>query len=88
MDCGNVSFLGGMIPDKCPPQFTFTISVQEIKCKVDVKDESIKEGGDNHIVQSIYRIVLSRHEEPDIALTGHYWEIVEFNKVGELQQLV
>ena len=50
LDCGNVNFLGGMIPDKSPPQFTFTIQVQEVSCKVNNKDESIKEGSDNRIL--------------------------------------
>jgi hypothetical protein len=59
-----------------------------VKCQVSTKDGSIKEGGEDHIVNTTYRFVLSRHEEPDIALTGHYWEIVEFNKVGETPQLV
>jgi hypothetical protein len=27
LDCGNIQFLGGQIPDKLPPQFTFTITV-------------------------------------------------------------
>lgn len=89
LDLKNVNFLGGQVPEKLPPQFTFTLEVQEINCKVDVKNEDeIKEGGEDNILQSTYRVVLSRHEEPDMALTGHYWEIVEFNKVGELQQLV
>jgi hypothetical protein len=39
-------------------------------------------------MQTTYRFVLSRRDEPDLALTGHYWEIVEFNKVGELAQIV
>jgi hypothetical protein len=59
--------------------------VQEINYKVNAKNENeIKEGGEDSIFQNTYRITLSRHEDPDLALTGHYWEIVEFNKVGEL----
>ncbi len=78
-----------MIPEKSNPQFTYTINVQEISCKVSVKDENeITEGSEDAIMSSTYRIVMSRHDEPDIALTGHYWEIVEFNKVGEVAQLV
>jgi len=89
LDAGSTNFTGGMVPEKQPPQFSFTINVQEIDCKVLLKDENeIKEGGDNNIMQNIYRIVLSRHDDPDIELTGHYWEIVEFQKVGELKQLV
>ena len=89
LDLKNVSFLGGQVPEKSPPQFTFTLEVQEINCKVNLKDENeIKEGSEDSIVQVTYRIVLSRHDDPDMAMTGHYWEIVEFNKVGELQQIV
>ena len=89
LDLRNVNFLGGQVPEKLPPQFTYTLEIQEINCKVSVKDENeVKEGSENAILQSTYRIVLSRHSEPDVALTGHYWEIVEFNKVGELAQIV
>lgn len=35
-------------------------------------------------MDSAYRFTLSRHDNPDLELTGHYWEIVEFTKVGEL----
>lgn len=48
----------------------------------------MKEGEQEKIMQNTYRIVIERHDEPDIGLTGHYWKIVEFNKLGELQQLV
>lgn len=51
---------------------------------MNIKDGSIKEGSDASITDSTYRIVLSRHDNPDIELTGHYWEIVEFNKINEL----
>jgi hypothetical protein len=30
-------------------------------------------------------MVLSRHPEPEIEVTGHYWEIVEFYKIGEVK---
>lgn len=88
LNINHPNFLGGQIPDKSPPQFSFTIEVQEIDCKVNVKDGSIKDGGEDRIIESVYRIVLSRHDNPDLETTGHYWEIVEFNKVGELQRLV
>lgn len=48
----------------------------------------MKEGSPRKIVDRAYRIVLSRHDEPDIATTGHYWEIIEFNKIGEVEKLV
>lgn len=62
LDLRNVNFLGGQVPEKLPPQFTYTIEIQEINCKVSVKDENeVKEGSENAILQSTYRIVLSRH---------------------------
>lgn len=89
LDSGNVQFLGGMVPEKQPPNFSFTINVQEINCKQKIKEpEEIHEGSDATILMSTYRFTLSRHTEPDIALTGHYWEIIEFAKQGELQQIV
>ena len=53
-----------------------------------MKDNTIKEGGINNIMDTAYRFTLSRHDNPDLELTGHYWEIVEFAKVGELQKIV
>ena len=40
------------------------------------------------IMQNTYRIVLAQHHEPNIEVVGHYWEIVEFYKIGEVRQLV
>lgn len=40
------------------------------------------------IMQNTYRIVLSRHHEPNVEVVGHYWEIIEFQKIGEVKQLV
>lgn len=53
-----------------------------------VKDGSITKGSDQSIVDSTYRITIMRHDDPDIELAGHYWEIVEFGKVGEVQKIV
>lgn len=78
-----------MLQERGVPAFSFTIITQEIDCKVSAKDEQeIKEGDDNKIVQTTWRVVLQRHDDPDIAVTGHYWEIIEFQKLGELQQIV
>lgn len=52
------------------------------------KDGSIIEGSENQIVNSSYRFVLGRHDDPDMALTGHYWEVLELQKIGEVAQLV
>ena len=65
--------------------------MQEFDAKVNLKtgedfeSETFKSKG---LIRSTYRVVLSLHPEPDIIITGHYWEIVEFYKIGEVKQLV
>ena len=89
LDCGQANFLGAQVGERGLAAFSFTIQVQEIDCRVDVKKPEVIKGGDeNKILSSTYRIVLSKHGEPDIAVTGHYWEIVEFQKLGEVAQIV
>ena len=39
------------------------------------------------IMNNTYRMVLSRHEEPDMEVTGHYWQITEFYKIGESRMI-
>jgi hypothetical protein len=56
--------------------------------RINLKDGTMKEGDSDNILDTTYRIVISRHDDPDIELTGHYWEIVEFNKVGEVKRLI
>lgn len=71
------------------PKFTFTITGQEINCKVSKKNpEQVVEGSMNDLEKSVYKITLARHDEPDMALTGHYWEVVEFEKHEAVKQLV
>lgn len=96
LNCGNAIFQGGQIADRMP-QFTYHIEVQEFDEKVRREDgepyipvdgEGKPVVGGPSIMQNTYRIALARHSEPDIELTGHYWEIVEFYKIGEVKQLV
>lgn len=53
-----------------------------------LKDGTDLDENDGTILDSTYRVVLSRHDNPDVELTGHYWEVVEFNKINELQKIV
>ena len=39
------------------------------------------------LMMNTYRIVLTIHEEPNIEVTGHYWEIIEFMKIGEVRMI-
>lgn len=42
----------------------------------------------NSITRCTYSFTLQRHSEPNIDITGHYWEFTEFQKLSELKQLV
>ena len=89
LDMTPVNFLGGQVSDKGPPNFSFTVNVQEINCKQKIKDpEEIHSGSESSILVTTYHFVLSRHDDPDIGLTGHYWELIEFAKQYELTQLI
>lgn len=62
------------------PSFTYIVETQEIDCKICTKKDThgeIKEGGDDNIMKNSWRITISRHEDPDIEVTGHYWEVTE-----------
>jgi len=37
------------------------------------EEEKVIEGSEDIILNSTYRLTISRHDDPDIALTGHYW---------------
>ena len=86
LDCGEASFNSGQMDQV--PSFTYIINTQEIDCKVNMKDGAVHEGSEDAIMKNSWRITLSRHEDPDIEVTGHYWEVTELAKVGELKQLV
>ena len=87
IDITDVNFIGGQVPEKSPPQFTFTIEIQEMDCKV-LADGTIHSGADDRMMKVAYRVILSRRDEPDIATTGHYWEIVECSVVNQVKQLI
>lgn len=90
LDCSQAFFQGAQIQEN-KPHFTYHFEVQEFDAKISLKDgadASSETHGDKGLINSTYRIVLSLHPEPDVAVTGHYWEIVEFYKVGEQKQLV
>lgn len=81
--------IGGGISENNAPKFSFTLSAQDINCKVSTKNpEEIVEGGDNDIEKGVYKITIRLHDEPDLATTGHYWEIIEFEKHEAVKQLV
>ena len=83
------NLVGGDILEDAKPRFVFTISAQEINWKVSKKNpEEIVEGNIHNLEKAVYKITIRRHDEPDMAHTGHYWEIVEFEKHEAVKQLV
>lgn len=84
LNCGHCFFQGGLIESRIP-QFIYHIEVQEFDAKVCAKTGDTLEGDNSsgRIMSNTYRIVLSRHEEPQMEITGHYWQITEFYKIGE-----
>ena len=87
--CMEPNLLEGRLGEDNKPRFTYTITMQDMNCKVSAKNpEEIVEGGENEIQQWIYKITVKLHDEADIAVTGHYWEIVEFERHDQRKQLV
>ena len=83
------SFIGGRIPEKSLPCFTFNITTQEIHCMLSRKEKNkIVDGADDRVMQNQYNFVLTRHQNPDIEVVGHLWEMTELQQVGALAQLV
>ncbi len=91
LNASNCMFQGGLIEERVP-QFIYHIECQEFDEKVNAKTgEKLEEiegvSNSSAIMNNSYRIVLSRHEEPDIEVTGHYWAITEFYKIGESRMI-
>ena len=85
LNCGRADFQGGQILERVPT-FSYHISVQEIDDKVNVKTgEDLENEAFSPILHNTYRIMLARHDEPNIEVTGHYWQIIEFYKLGEVR---
>jgi len=84
LDMRDAVFQSGGLEGKVP-SFSYIIDTQEINCRMSTKgDDAVLEGDDNAIKQTSWRLTLSRHEDPDLEMTGHYWEVTNIEKVGEL----
>ena len=100
LNCSNCFFQGGLIEERVP-QFIYHIEVQEFDEKVDLATgerfepqpaegqdpKTVAQASKGAIMNNTYRMVLSRHEEPQMEVTGHYWEITEFYKIGESRMI-
>ena len=80
--------VGGRIPEKGLPCFTFTISTQEIHCNISKKENKIVDGADDRIMQNSYNFVLCLHENPDLEEIGHHWQLIEIQQIGHQIALV
>lgn len=70
------------------PYFTFTHEIQEINCRVNPATGEVVEGDPSSIMSASYMFTIRRHDEPNIAETGHYWEVVDVMKINETLQIV
>ena len=89
LNLGNIQFMGGKIENNTP-MFSYHLEVQEFDAKVwtsgkPPEGEEVEK--DRGLMMNTYRIELALHEEPDIEVTGHYWKIIEFMKIGEVKLL-
>lgn len=90
LDLRTITFMGGRIIES-KPHFMYTFDVDEIQQRILLEDESeiIDEStSDGSLLTSTYAVTLARHTEPDIELTGHYWEVVEFQCISQLKQII
>ena len=79
--------MGAQIVDRVPV-FTYTVEVQEFETKIWATGKKPENAPDDSgILQNTYMIKLARHDEPEIEITGHYWEIIEFAKVGSARMI-
>lgn len=84
--CGPTMFQGALVENRVP-QFSYHIEVQEFDERVTEKTGQPVEGEKGKLMSNTYRIVLARHDEPQMEITGHYWEIIEFYKIGEVRMI-
>jgi len=46
------------------------------------------DGAEDRIMQNQYNFVLTLHEDPDLEVVGHRWQVIELQQVGNLIALV
>ena len=81
--------IGGQVPDKKLPTFTFTIKTQEIHCLLSkMNQKKIVDGADDRIMYCQYNFALTLHSNPDIENIGHKWELIELQQIGNQIALV
>ena len=62
------------------------IPKKSMKEKIMGKRQPKAETG-NSITRCTYQFTLQRHQDPDMEVTGHYWEFTEFQKLAEQKQI-
>lgn len=88
IEVGDAHIVGGRVPEKGVPRFTFNINCQEIYCHVSIHKNKIVDGADDRIIQKSYNVVFAMHDNPDLEEVGHIWELVELHQVGHQEALV
>jgi len=87
-DADVADLIGGKIPtERNHPSFSFTIRVQEIHCNINKKTNKVVDGREDKVIQQRFNFVLSMHENPDLEISGHPWELVEILPVEAVHML-
>jgi len=87
-DSEQADIIGGRISaESSQPCFTFTIQVQEIYCNISNKTKKIVDGGEDRVLRTRYNFVLTLHEDPDLEMSGHPWELIEVQPIENVKML-
>jgi len=87
-DAEVADLIGGKIPtERSQPCFTFTIRVQEVYCNINKKTNKVVDGGEDRVMQNRFNFMLTLHDNPDLELSGHPWELVEILPVEAVHML-
>lgn len=79
----NIDFDAGAAIKNGFPYFQFLVNMQELDCLVSTKEEDegkevIVSGDKGKITNNSYVLTLALHQQPDLEVVGHEWEIIEF----------
>jgi len=87
-DSERADIIGGRISaERSQPCFTFTIQVQEIYCNISNKTKKIVDGGEDKVLRARYNFVLTLHDNPDLEMSGHPWELIEIQPIENVKML-
>jgi hypothetical protein len=66
------------------PIFFFHVKLQEIDCLISTKEEDrgnsvVVQGSKDRVTSKTYILAVRLHDEPNIEIVGHEWEVITFH---------